>query len=738
MHKPQRFFVQGMSCASCAGQIEATAKKHPAIERAIVNFATQTASLTFRDPDEEDELLQILEKQGFTLSRAAVANEDDEKILFRKFLGSFILSLGLFWFAMGPGMHNPHGEPNWWIQAALATPIWWWLGLPFVRAVWIFARTGHATMFTLIGLGTGAAYFYSLFITIFYDFAQTLSAEQNVYFEAVGFIIAFVYLGQWLETKAKKRAKESLESLLSLASKEALVKKENGEQVLVALKDLQKGDFVIVKPGEKIPVDGIITEGTSSLDESLMTGEPIPRSVVTGDSVIGGTFNGEGRLLIQTDKIGSDTFLSQMISFVEEAQLSKPSIQRYADKIAAVFVPIVVVIAIVSFFIWFFFGPEPRLMNALSTFIAVLVIACPCALGLATPTAVVVATARAAREGLLIAGGEAIEKASAVTTIVFDKTGTLTMGKPQVSKVDWFIESDRQARVLQDVCSLEEYSEHPLARGIVDYAHLHKISLQDPDAFEILPGLGLQGEISGRRYLIGSLKLMQEKLPSAELSQFAGSGTESLILVSDHQTLLGVFYLSDQIKEHSFDLIKKLQEMGVKTVLMSGDRQASVLAVKEELGLDEAYYELLPNQKAEHIREMTKSGLKVAMIGDGLNDAPALSEAYLSLAMGTGSDVAIEASDVTVLGGDIAKVADFFTLSIEAMRVIRQNLFLSFVYNTLCIPLAAGLFYPILGWLMPPMMASIAMGASSLSVLGNSLRLKWKLNRHYTKQRVLQ
>lgn len=731
MHKPQRFFVQGMSCASCAGQIESSARKHPAIERAIVNFATQSASLTFKDPGQESELLALLKAQGFTLSRVAVSHEDDEKNLFRKFITSFVLSLGLFWFAMGPGMHNPHGQLNWWIQAGLATPIWWWLGLPFVRAVWIFMRTGHATMFTLIGLGTGAAYFYSLFITIFYDFAQTLSAEQNVYFEAVGFIIAFVYLGQWLETKAKKRAKESLESLLSLAAKEALVKKESGEQVLVAIQDLNLGDLVIVKPGEKIPVDGLIIEGTSSLDESLMTGEPVPRSVAVGESVIGGTINGEGRLLIQTTKIGSETFLSQMISFVEEAQLSKPSIQRYADRIASVFVPVVILVAMVSFTAWLLWGPDPKLMNALSTLIAVLVIACPCALGLATPTAVVVATARAAREGLLIAGGEAIEKASGITTLIFDKTGTLTMGKPQVSKVEWFVDQNEQPQILQAVCSLEEYSEHPLAKGIVEYGRQHAVQLVDPDTFEIHPGLGLEGRVNKVRYLIGSPKLMQTQLPA----QLIGQAHESLILVSDDQKILAVFYLSDQIKPESFELIQKLKAMGMQTVLMSGDRQSSVEAVQAQLGIDQAYYELLPKDKADHIRSMKNQGLKVAMIGDGLNDAPALSEAHLSLAMGTGSDVAIEASDVTVLGGDVSKVADFFALSQDTMRVIKQNLFLSFIYNSLCIPLAAGIFYPFLGWMMPPMAASVAMGASSLSVLGNSLRLKWKLNQHYQNKR---
>jgi heavy metal translocating P-type ATPase len=729
-----RFIVKGMSCASCAQSIESAARGFPAITQASVNFATSQATLVLDDDETQKVLPEFMAKiraQGFEFIErdqfdSALDEEREARSLKFKFSSSLVLSLGLFWFAMGPGMHMENERLNWWIQLALATPIWVGLGLPFLQAVWSFVRTGHATMFTLIGLGTGAAYLYSVFITVFYDFAQKLVIEQMVYFEAVGFIIAFVYLGQYLEHIAKRRARESLDSLLKLQAKEARLLQSDGQEILVPLEKVAVGDRIVIKPGEKVPVDGVIEQGESSFQEAMVTGEPLPIAKGPKAKVIGGTINGEGRVVVRAERVGAESFLAQIVSFVENAQLSKPPIQRYADKIAAYFVPIVVVIALLSFAIWFFFGAEPRWAHALSTLIAVLVIACPCALGLATPTAVVVSTGRAARDGLLIAGGAVIEKASHINAMVFDKTGTLTQGLPVVVRADWSetIEASELAQDKKAVLGLESFSEHPLSTALSHYLSESGVRPLDPDSFEVLPGRGLKGEVSNRQYLIGSERLLTEQ---GLHDPFQNDALGSRVYVIRDNQLIARFILDDQLKPDAKSMIERLKVRGIKTYLLSGDAQTVAQKIGTELGVDEALGEVLPQDKAKFISSLKEQGLKVAMIGDGINDAPALSLADLSLAMGTGSDVAIENSDVTVVGGEIGKVADFFDLSRQTMSVIRQNLFLSFIYNTVCIPLAAGVFYPWLGWLLPPMMASVAMGASSLSVLGNSLRLKWKL-----------
>lgn len=721
------YHVRGMSCASCAQTIESTARKKAGVLEASVNFATTSASFKVEDESLLPSLIAEIKKQGFDLElRESVDSKKDYQnelsSLKFKFLGSLGLSLGLFWFAMGPGMHMESTQLNWWIQFALATPIWVGLGAPFLKSIFVFFRTGHATMFTLIGFGTGAAYLYSSFLTLFYELAQELSLAQNVYFEAVGFIIAFVYLGQFLEHKAKHRARESLDALLRLQAKEACIIHEDGSEEWVPISSLTHGQKIVVKPGEKVPVDGKVLQGQSHLNEAMVTGESLPVLRTPGSEVIGGTLNGEGRLLIEATKIGAESFLAQIVSFVEKAQLSKPAIQRYADRVASVFVPIVLVIALLTFALWAWLGVDPKWANALSSMIAVLVIACPCALGLATPTAVVVATGRAAQEGVLIGGGAVLEKASHINGIVFDKTGTLTKGEPVVDQAAWFVEENSQDATA--IASLEAYSEHPLSKALCQYFAERETPLVDPDSFEIVTGKGLKGQVRGQHYSIGSAQYMKELgLTPAPFKSSVGS----LVYVARDNTLIAGFSLVDEIKPGAREMIQDLKKMGIRTYLLSGDAQKVADAVGQELGIDEIQGETLPQDKAKKIEQLKNEGAQIAMIGDGINDAPALSLADISLAMGTGSDVAIENSDVTIVGGEIHKVVDFFELSRETMSVIRQNLFLSFIYNTVCIPLAAGLFYPWLGWMLPPMAASVAMGASSLSVLGNSLRLKLKL-----------
>lgn len=718
--------VKGMSCASCAASIEKKTSDMSGVKSAVVNYATESAKFEVDSLKVQEDLLEAVKGLGFELIVAGSEQDNesaDEKdhLKIKKFWFSLIFSIGLFWLAMGPGMHWFETKTNWWIQFILATPIWFGVGLPFARAVWVFITTGHSNMNTLIGLGTGAAYFYSAFITVFYEFAQGLKLEQMVYFEAVGFIISFVYLGQYFEARAKTRARAAMDSLLKLGAKVATIVTEEGEKE-IPLEQIEKGDQLRIRPGEKVPVDGIVVSGRSLVDESMMTGEPIPVSKSTNDEVFAGTIAQDGQFLMKATKIGSDTFLAQIIDFVEKAQLSKPDIQRYADRISSYFVPIIVVISILTFGAWFFFGPDPKWAHALSSMIAVLVIACPCALGLATPTAVVVATGKASQKGILISGGDIIEKGSTIDAVIFDKTGTLTYGKPEVVK--WkVIEGVDESQLLSDIGSLEFYSEHPLSKAILKYIENKGVSWDDPDSFEILAGKGLKGSIADREIVIGTEELMSELgIDPAEIDEHKLIGTKAFVAVN--QKLSGYFVLDDQLKPDAAKTIQDFKNLGVQTWLISGDSVEVCEKLGRDLGIDHVHGRALPQDKATYLEKLQSQGLKVAMIGDGVNDALALSKADLSIAMGTGSDVAMEASDVTLVKGEISRAFDFFKLSKESMRIIRQNLFLSFIYNVIGIPLAAGIFYPWLGWQLPPVFASIAMGASSISVVSNSLRIR--------------
>jgi len=482
------------------------------------------------------------------------------------------------------------------------------------------------------------------------------------------------------------------------------------------------GDLIRVKPGGKFPVDGKILEGSSVVDESMLSGEPIPVAKNIGDKVFGGTINGDSVIDFKAQKVGSDTFLAQIVHFVEAAQNNKPKIQRYADKVSAIFTPVVITLAVLTFCLWFFFGSEPVWGNSISNFIAVLVIACPCALGLATPTAVVVATGKASLKGLLIGGGEVIEKACDINAIVFDKTGTLTLGRPEVLEFKSFGE-DKASEVLRDVASIEAFSEHPLSKAVLNYAKSEGLKLSEPDFFEVIKGKGIEADIGGSAYVIGSKKLLEEfdiDLREDVESKVIGS----YIYVAKDKKYISKFVIGDKIKPNAKKMISKLKAMGLETWLITGDNEVVGSSVGIELGIDQVISNCLPLEKASHIEKIQKSGKRVAMIGDGINDAPALAKADLSLAMGTGTDVAISASDVTIVKGDIEKVVSFLELSTGSMKIIKQNLFLSMVYNTILIPVAAGVLVFFDGPLMPPILASVAMGLSSISVVSNSLRIR--------------
>ncbi|GAB4019229.1 MAG: heavy metal translocating P-type ATPase [Bdellovibrio sp.] len=713
--------IEGMTCASCALTIEKEVAKIPGIKKASVNFAVETASFEFNDHNLEEKVKNKIKELGYSYSDAFQVNQhqEDGRDHFKKFIISFALSLIIFLFAMGPLMHWPNHLTNWWIQLILATPIWLWVGLRFQRSLLNFIRTGHSNMNTLIGLGTTAAFLYSLFVTVFHDFSKQIGLSQQVYFEAVGFIISFVYLGQYFEEKAKKKTKDALQSLFKLSSKNAL--KIFGDEVVeISISDVESGDIIRVKPGEKFPVDGVVVKGSSAIDESMISGEPLPIQKTSGDFVFAGTINGDSVIDYRATKVGNDTFLSQIIRYVENAQNQKPEIQKFADKVSGIFTPVVIVISVLTFVLWFAFGPEPIWGNSVSNFIAVLVVACPCALGLATPTAVVVATGRASLKGILIGGGDVIEKAQKIDTIIFDKTGTITEGKPQV--IDFRFDS-KDMRILSDVVSIEQFSEHPISKAIVNYGKSHDIKLNEPDTFEVIRGKGLISAINSKNYVIGNRLLLEEKSITIDDNLMLETlGTQVLVAVDGIHK--GTIIIGDRIKTESKDIISKFKARGIETWMITGDNQVVAESVAKELELDHFIGSALPLDKSNKIKELQKQGKKVAMVGDGINDAPALALADLSIAMGTGTDVAMNAADATIVHGDLMKAYDMIELSQKSMKVIKQNLFLSMIYNSILIPIAAGILYPFGGPLMPPVLASIAMALSSISVVSNSLRIR--------------
>lgn len=723
--KSVSFQIGGMTCASCASSIERGVAKISSVHKASVNYAIENGRFEIDSDDTEELIKAKIEELGFSVkeerdSAKKELNKDEEiKDKFFKFIISITLSVAIFSLAMWPFKDWPTVKINWYLQLILCTPIWAWVGFKFQKSLKSFFLTGQSNMNTLIGLGTTSAFLYSLFVTVFGEYAQRVGFTYRVYYEAVGFIISFVYLGQFFEEKAKRKTKEALNSLFQLSSKSALLITDDGTKE-VSIDDLKVGNIIRVKPGEKFPVDGSIVKGESSIDESMISGEPIPVTKESGDKVFAGTINGDSVIDYKATKIGSDTFLSQIITFVENAQNSKPEIQKYADKISSYFTPFVIIAGIITFLTWFFVGPEPKWGNSVSNLIAVLVIACPCALGLATPTAVVVSTGRASLKGLLIGGGDVIEKAVNIDTIVFDKTGTITEGRPSV--IDTSLKNDN-FDILKDVASIEQFSEHPLSKAIVKNAKEKNIELLEPDSFEVVKGKGLKAEIDNKKYIIGSPKLLEEN--NVEIvKDLVPSTVGSFVMIALNHIHVGTIIVGDKIKPTSMSTIKEFKKRGIETWMITGDNEAVAKSVSEELGIDHYVANALPLKKSEYIEKLQSEGKRVAMVGDGVNDAPALAKADLSLAMGTGTDVAINASDVTIVKGDLAKALEFINLAEGTMKIIKQNLFLSMIYNGLLIPVAAGVLVIFGGPMMPPILASVAMALSSISVVSNSLRIK--------------
>jgi Cu+-exporting ATPase len=678
---------------------------------------------------------------GMTLEPRAISLDDEKNPelveMTRRFWVGVVLTVPLLLIAMSdvvPG--NPLARlismrVLGWIQFALATPVVLWGGWPFFVRGWQSLVNRSLNMFTLIGLGVSVAYVFSvvakLFPEIFPPSFRDSMGEVPLYFEAAAAITTLVVLGQVLELRARSQTGAAIKALLGLAPKTARRVRENGSEEDVPLNETQVGDRLRVRPGEKVPVDGVIIEGSSAVDESMVSGEPLPVEKHAGDRVIGATVNGTGSFVMRAERVGSETLLAQIVRMVAEAQRSRAPIQKLADVVSGYFVPAVVAIAIITFVVWSIWGPEPRMAHGLVNAVAVLIIACPCALGLATPMSIMVATGRAAQSGVLFKNAEAIEIMRKVDTLVMDKTGTLTEGKPKLVSVVTAEGFDEQT-LLKLAASLERGSEHPLAAAIIAGAQERGVNLIDAKAFDSMTGKGVTGEVDGRKVSLGNRTLLDElKADLGELAAKAESlradGTTVMFVAVDGKAA-GLIGVADPIKETTAEAIKQLHEEGIRIVMLTGDSRTTAEAVARKLNIDEVVAEVLPNQKVDAVKKFQAEGRIVAMAGDGINDAPALAQAHVGIAMGTGTDVAMMSAGVTLVKGDLRGIVRARVLSRLAMGNIRQNLFFAFIYNSIGVPIAAGVLYPFFGILLSPMIAAAAMSFSSVSVIGNALRLR--------------
>jgi Cu+-exporting ATPase len=690
-------------------------------------------------PEVEQEGPGDCPKCGMDLEPKDVQPEEDDselRAMSRRFWVSLALGLPVIVLAMGgmiPGLPVkewvPHSVSKW-IQFVLATPVVLWGGSIFFKRAWKSVVTWNLNMFTLIALGTGTAYLYSaaavLFPGIFPD-AFRDNGEVAVYFEAAAMITVLVLLGQVLELRARKRTGAAIRELMELAPEKARVVRD-GKEEEISVEDVEKGDTLRVRPGEKIPVDGVITEGSSSIDESMITGEPVPEDKGEGDEVTGGTINQSGSFLMEAQKVGEDTVLSQIVQMVAEAQRSRAPIQRVADVVASYFVPAVVGVAIVTFIVWALFGPEPRLAYALVNAVAVLIVACPCALGLATPMSIMVGVGRGAGEGVLIKDAETVEVMEKVDTVIVDKTGTLTEGRPHVSECRP-ASGKEEKEVVRLAASVERNSEHPLGRAVVEGAADWDVEPSDVKDFDSETGGGVRGTVDGDDVFVGKRAyLEQNNVKNADALDDAATELQekghTVIFVASGGELTGLLAISDPIKESTPEAVDQLHELGLNVIMVTGDNERTAQSVADELGIDEVYAGVAPEDKNEKVKALRSEGRIVAMAGDGINDAPALAAAQVGIAMGTGTDVAVESAGITLVKGDLRGIVKAVHLSRKVMRNIRQNLFFAFVYNSLGVPVAAGILYPFFGILLSPIIAGAAMSFSSVSVVSNALRLR--------------
>lgn len=726
------FPVLNMTCASCAVSAESTAQSVPGVISANVNFATATLSAEYlpnmTNPSALQKAIQsvgydlLIENEASQQETLEVIHEKKWRALKSKTIWANILSLpvvviGMFF------MDIPYANEIMWL---FTTPVVLWIGKDFFVNAFKQAKHRSANMDTLVALSTGIAYVFSIFNMLFPDFWHRQGLHAHVYFEAAAVVITFILLGKLLEEKAKGNTSTAIKKLMGLQPKTVIVLQADGAEKQTAIEDVIIGDVIVVKPGEKIAVDGLVLSGNSYVDESMLSGEPIPVLKNENQKVFAGTINQKGSFQFEANKIGKDTMLAQIIKMVQEAQGSKAPVQKLVDKIAAVFVPVVIGIAFLTFILWLLLGGENGMVQGLLAAVTVLVIACPCALGLATPTAIMVGVGKGAENGILIKDAESLELAKNVNVIVLDKTGTITQGRPEVSAIKWLVENNVLKQIL---FSIEKQSEHPLAEALVKYLNqVEKIAIS---SFESITGKGAKATYENESYLVGNKRLLIENkiVIDDELLQQAdewAKQSKTIIWFSDSQKVLSVIAIADKIKETSVAAIQQLHEMGIELYMLTGDNEASAKAIAQQTGILNYKAEVLPQHKADFIKELQSKGKVVAMVGDGINDSTALATADVSIAMGKGSDIAMDVAKMTIISSDLTKIPQAIKLSKQTVVTIKQNLFWAFVYNLIGIPIAAGILYPVNGFLLNPMIAGAAMALSSVSVVSNSLLLKWK------------
>lgn len=722
------FNITGMTCAACSNRIEKVLNRMDGVQNAVVNLALEKATVEY-EPEQVtiQDLISRIEKLGY----GANVNEEEDISSVRekeiqkqqtKFFFSLLLSFPLVWAMIGhftftSGLYVPKLFLNPWFQFILATPVQFVIGWQFYVGAYKNLRNKSANMDVLVALGTSAAYFYSVFLTI--RSMGTHDGMTELYFETSAVLITLILLGKLFEAKAKGRSSEAIKKLMGLQAKSAMVIRD-GKEIEIPVEEVTRGDIIIIRPGEKVPVDGEILEGESAVDESMLTGESVPVDKRKGDVVYGATINKNGTLTVKATNVGKDSALQQIIKVVEEAQGAKAPIQRLVDKVSGVFVPIVVGMAIITFAIWYLVVEPGNFALALENLIAVLVIACPCALGLATPTSIMAGSGRAAEEGILFKSGEFLETSHKVDTIILDKTGTITKGEPELTEVILF--DEHEETFLQLVGSAEKRSEHPLAKAMVKGIQDRNVTLIEPTTFEAIPGHGIKAVVNDKQLFVGTRKLMNDEnitlnpnvLKQMEQLELEG---KTVVIAAIDQKIAGLLAVSDTVKESSRQAVEQLKDMGLKVIMVTGDNERTAKAIAKQVGIDEVVAEVLPEGKAKVVNQLQQQGKKVAMVGDGINDAPALATAYVGMAIGTGTDVAMESADITLMRGDLQGIADALRMSNKTMRNIKQNLFWAFAYNTLGIPVAA------IG-LLEPWVAGAAMAFSSVSVVLNALRLQ--------------
>ena len=724
--------VLGMTCASCAGSAESMVKYAPGVVDASVNFGTGNLTVEFLpNMTNSEQIRKAVQDGGYDLLLEDENKQQEtlEAIHAEKFrklknntIWAVILSLpvviiGMFFMDM------PYGNEIMW---AFSTPVVLWLGKDFFINAWKQAKHRSANMDTLVALSTGIAYIFSVFNMLFMDFWHQRGLHAHVYFEAAAVIIAFILLGKLLEEKAKGNTSSAIKKLMGLQPKTVIVIEADGTERQKAIEDVNAGDIILVKPGEKIAVDGMVVSGNSYVDESMLSGEPVPVLKKENEKVFAGTINQKGSFQFKAVKVGKETMLAQIIKMVQDAQGSKAPVQKLVDKIAGIFVPVVMGIAILTFVLWFILGGDNGVVQGLLAAVTVLVIACPCALGLATPTAIMVGVGKGAENGILIKDAESLELAKKVNAIVLDKTGTITEGRPQVTGIQWLNNDDATKDIL---LSIEKQSEHPLAEAVVK--HLDGVSTTTLSNFDSITGKGAKANHNNETYFVGNKKLLAEnKITIGEQLQLQadewGKQSKTVIWFANSKQALSVVAISDKIKETSVAAIKEMQDMGIDLYMLTGDNEATAKAIAQQTGIKHYKAEVLPQHKADFVKELQQQGKVVAMVGDGINDSTALATADVSIAMGKGSDIAMDVAKMTIISSDLTKIPQAIRLSKQTVATIKQNLFWAFIYNLIGIPIAAGILYPINGFLLNPMIAGAAMALSSVSVVSNSLRLKWK------------